>query len=186
MKKQYLKHLMRDLVIIAASVAVAVWLARLGVVEKFMAFAGGFKILASFVAGMFFTSIFTTAPAMVALAVLARDFPPLWVALIGALGAVLMDFIIFRFVRDDLSKDAASMFRVKIRRKFVRLFQHGFLKWLLVLLGGLILASPFPDELGLAILGLAKVKNRILLPLSYVMNFLGILTIVSVARLFSF
>ena len=186
MKKQYLKHLMRDLVIIAASVAVAVWLARLGVVEKFMAFAGGFKILASFVAGMFFTSIFTTAPAMVALAVLARDFPPLWVALIGALGAVLMDFIIFRFVRDDLSKDAASMFRVKIRRKFVRLFQHGFLKWLLVLLGGLILASPFPDELGLAILGLAKIKTRLLLPLSYIMNFLGILAIISLARLFSF
>ena len=80
MKKQYLKHLMRDLAIIAVSVAVAVLLARLGVVEKFMVFAGGFKILASFVAGMFFTSIFTTAPAMVALVVLARDFPPLWVA----------------------------------------------------------------------------------------------------------
>lgn len=172
--------------IIAISVAAAVFLARMGVVEKFMALAGGFKILASFVAGMFFTSIFTTAPSMVALAVLAKSFPPLWVALIGAGGATLVDFVIFRFVRDDLAKDATGMFRVKIRRKFVRLFHHGFLKWLLVLVGGLILASPFPDELGLAILGLAKVKNRILLPLSYIMNFLGILAIVSVAHLFSF
>lgn len=186
MKKQYLKHLTRDLMIIAISIAVAVWLARTGVVEKFMALAGGFKILASFVAGLFFTSIFTTVPAMVALAVLARDFPPLWVALIGATGAALVDFVIFRFIRDDLAKDAANMFRVKIRRKFLRLFHHGFLKWLLVLLGGVIIASPFPDELGLAILGLAKVKNRILLPLSYLMNFIGILGIVSVARLFSF
>mgnify|MGYP001562691076 FL=1 len=172
--------------IVAISVAVAVLLVKIGAVEKFLVLASGFKILASFVAGLFFTSIFTTAPAMVALAVLARDFPPIWVALIGASGAALMDFVIFRFVRDDLSKDATSMFRVKIRRKFVRLFHHGFLKWLLVLVGGLILASPFPDELGLAILGLAKIKNRILLPLSYIMNFLGILAIVSVAHLFSF
>lgn len=186
MKKHYLKHLMRDLVIIAISIAVAVWLARVGAVEKFMELASGFKILASFIAGLFFTSIFTTAPAMVALAVLARDFPPIWVALIGAAGAALVDFVIFRFVRDDLSKDAAGVFRVKIRRKFLHLFHHGFLKWLLVLLGGIIIASPFPDELGLAILGLAKVKNRILLPLSYIMNFIGILVIVSVARLFSF
>src|SRR3989344_3479464 len=186
MKKQYLKHLMRDLVIIAVSVAVAVFLARTGVVEKFMAFAGGFKIIASFVAGLFFTSIFTTAPAMVALAVLARDFPPIWVALVGALGASLVDFLIFRFVRDDLAKDASSIFRAKIRKKFVRLFHHGPLKWLLVLLGGAIIASPLPDELGLALLGLAKIRTRTLLPLSYIMNFIGILAIVSVARLFSF
>ena len=186
MKKQYLKHLLRDLLIIVISVTAAVWLARIGAVEKFLALTGGFKILASFVAGMFFTSIFTTAPAMVALAVLARDFPPLWVAAIGAIGAALVDFVIFRFVRDDLSKDDAGMFTVKIRRKFVRLFRHGFLKWLLVLFGGVILASPFPDELGLAVLGLAKIKNRVLLPLSYVMNFIGILAIVSVARLLSF
>ncbi|TSC67044.1 MAG: Uncharacterized protein CEO19_392 [Parcubacteria group bacterium Gr01-1014_73] len=177
---------MRDLVIIAVSIAVAVWLARLGAVEKFLALTGGFKILASFVAGLFFTSIFTTAPAMVALAVLARDFPPFWVAAIGAIGAALVDLLIFRFVRDDLAKDAAGMFTNKVRIKFIRLFRHGFLKWLLVLFGGVILASPLPDELGLAILGLAKIKNRVLLPLSYIMNFLGILTIVSVARLLSF
>ncbi|MEK7088412.1 MAG: hypothetical protein AAB952_01580 [Patescibacteria group bacterium] len=186
MKKQYLRHLLRDLLIVAVSIAAAVWLARLGAVEKFLALAGGFKILASFVAGLFFTSIFTTAPAMVALAVLARDFPPLWVAAIGAVGAALVDFLIFRFVRDDLAKDAAGMFRSKIRKKFVRLFHHGFLKWLLVLLGGVIIASPLPDELGLAILGLAKIKSRVLLPLSYIMNFIGILAIISVARLFSF
>lgn len=186
MKKHYLRHLLRDLLIIAVSIAVAVWLVRLGAVEKFLALAGGFKILASFVAGLFFTSIFTTAPAMVALAVLARDFSPFWVAAVGAVGAAAVDFLIFRFVRDDLAKDAAGIFRVKIRRKFVRLFHHGPLKWLLVLVGGMILASPLPDELGLAILGLTKIKTRLLLPLSYIMNFLGILAIVSVARLFSF
>ena len=50
-------------------------------------------------------------------------------------------------------------------------------------LGTLVIASPLPDELGVAMLGLAKTDKKSFLIISYLGNFLGILAIGGVARL---
>jgi hypothetical protein len=49
-------------------------------------------------------------------------------------------------------------------------------------LGALIIASPLPDELGLVFLGISKLKTRYFLPLSFVLNFFGILIIGLIAK----
>ena len=48
--------------------------------------------------------------------------------------------------------------------------------------GGLILASPLPDELGVAVLGFSKMRLKYFALLSFVFNFLGIAVIGLVAR----
>ncbi|HEY4478659.1 MAG TPA: hypothetical protein VI775_02350, partial [Candidatus Paceibacterota bacterium] len=50
----------------------------------------------------------------------------------------------------------------------------GFLKWLSPLIGAFIIASPLPDELGVALLGMSKIRIAVLIPLSFTMNILGI------------
>ena len=56
------------------------------------------KLIGSFVTGIFFTSIFTIAPAGLALAKIAHDTSIVTVTLLGALGATLGDFLIFILV----------------------------------------------------------------------------------------
>lgn len=178
------RRLMRNGFYLVASLIGAYLLVRAGTVENFLDSIGGLTHVGSFIAGMFFTSLFTTAPAMVVLGELSLT-TPLWiVALFGGLGAVVGDYILFLVIRQGLSKDVAYLIAhsgFKRMRKILhtKLFHH-----LLPLLGALVLASPLPDEIGLAMLGFSRVdKDRFLL-ISLAMNSFGILMIGAIARTF--
>ena len=49
-------------------------------------------------------------------------------------------------------------------------------------MGGLIIASPFPDELGIGLLGFSKMRTRWFVLLSFTFNFIGIFLIGLVAK----
>ena len=53
------------------------------------------------------------------------------------------------------------------------------IEFLVPLLGALIIASPFPDEIGLLMFGVSKLKYRELLVITYLLNTAGILLIVA-------
>lgn len=55
-------------------------------------------------------------------------------------------------------------------------------RWITFFLGALVISSPLPDELGLAMMGLSKAKMSTLIPVSLIFNSLGILAIALVAR----
>ena len=80
--------LLQDLGIIGLSVGVAVYLARTDYIPRLLATTDGFGVIGSFIAGTFFSSLFTTPAAIVALASLSRAGSPFTTALFGALGAV--------------------------------------------------------------------------------------------------
>lgn len=174
---QYGRRFARDLIIVAVSIALAVFLVRLGILREFLTRTAGFEILASFTAGIFFTSAFTIIPAGLALSEIAAAGNIFSVAFWGALGAVLGDLLIFFFIRDTFAEDLTGFLkRFKIRFT-LESFHLGFLKWMAPLLGGLIIASPLPDELGLTLMGLSKTKVAVLIPIAFCMNFLGILAL---------
>lgn len=141
--------------------------------------AKSFKIIGSFIAGIFFTTAFTTAPAIVTLGEIAKDGSVLLTALLGALGAMLGDLVIFRFVRDKLADHFVDTMKHEKWWKRVKhvTFHLKYFRWLTFLIGGLILASPFPDELGVSLLGLSKMKTKHFIPISFIFNFIGILII---------
>ncbi|MEK7546208.1 MAG: hypothetical protein AAB554_04000 [Patescibacteria group bacterium] len=172
------KHLLKDFGVIALSLLLAIALERSGLVEHLLTATPKLRVIGSFFAGMFFTSIFTTAPAIVALGEIARSGSVLATAAVGALGSVVGDMLIFSLVRDRLSehlmehlKDSEgwARFAVLIRTRSFRLAS--------LFIGGLIIASPFPDELGISLMGFSKMKMRWFVPLSYSFNFAGILII---------
>jgi len=43
--------------------------------------------------------------------------------------------------------------------------------------------SPLPDELGLAMMGLSKMKTSLFIPISFILNSLGILAIGLITKL---
>lgn len=176
------RRLEQDGVIILFSIAISFFLLKDGLVESFIASFDGFQFLAIFVAGLFFTSVFTTAPAIAVLSVIAQNNNIFLVALIGGLGAMLGDYIIFRFVKDRISDDFKYVFGFSKKKRVPHIFKTKLFHWFAPFFGALIIASPFPDEIGIAILGLSHTNNKIFLTISYIFNSLGILVIGILAR----
>lgn len=181
------KHVLLDACIITMSLAAGILLARSSFVEQTSQIFYGFVYLASFIAGLFFTSVFTTAPAMVILGELALNNSVFPVAAFGALGAMIGDLIIFYFVRSHASADLEYIVKsIKWRERFWffrgRLFKLKFLRFILPVAGALVIASPLPDEIGIAMLGLSKLKTSVVMLLSYSFNYLGVLLVGLAAR----
>jgi membrane protein DedA with SNARE-associated domain len=78
-------------------------------------------------------------------------------------------------VQDVFSGDIQAILK---DRRIVRLFRHfhfHFWKWVLPVIGALVIISPLPDEIGLTMLGLSRVRTIVMLPLTFALNFVGIL-----------
>ena len=175
-------HIAVDCVIIVVSIVVATMLVRSGAVSQFLSSLGGGSLVGSFIAGMFFTSVFTTFPAMAVLGTIAQDEPVVLVAVLGGFGAMLGDFLIFKFIRDRMVEDIGYLVGAERGRRFRHIIHLRLFRWLVPLVGALVIASPLPDELGISMLGLSKTKTWLFLPVSFVANTFGILVIGLVAR----
>ncbi|HRH26656.1 MAG TPA: hypothetical protein PLZ99_00675 [Parcubacteria group bacterium] len=170
--------LFQDFALIVFSILLAVMLVKTGVLSEILDSIGGGKYIGSFFAGIFFTSFFTTAPAIATLLEISQHNPIFTTALFGAMGAVLGDLIIFRFIRDRLGEHVAE---VVGHNSFIKtaktLFKLRYFRWFTFLLGGFLIASPLPDELGIGLLGFSRMKSKYFIPVSFVFNFIGIVLI---------
>lgn len=173
--KRIRTRLWQDFFIVALSLVAAWAIVHYQLVQTALAYTGDGIVWASLVAGMFFTSVATTAPAVVVLGELSLQGSIFVVALVGGLGAVLGDFILFSFVRDRVSQDAAYLLRGPRVQRALHIFKRPHFRRVLPIAGALIIASPLPDELGLALLGVSHINNRYFFVISYSMNVLGIL-----------
>lgn len=176
---------MQDFFFIGVSIVGAVMLSQSGLIASFVDAVSGASIVASFVAGIFFTSFFTTAPAIVTLSQVAST-TPLWiVVLFGALGAVCGDLIIFRFIRDHFIDHLQGIFKLHRSpgRRLSKILALRWTRWILFLVAGLIIASPFPDELGLGLLSMTGHKFSSFALISFMANAFGILVIGMLSRI---
>lgn len=174
--------LLQDAAFIAVSIVAAWLLAKSSFFEVILASTKEFELVGSFVAGLFFTSVFTTAPAIVVLGEISQVNGILPTAILGALGAVVGDLIIFRFIKDSLGEHLALLRSAPSPKVCVgRCLNLRMFRWLTFLVGGLIIASPLPDELGVSMLGMSRMRFALFIPLSLVFNFFGILAIGLVA-----
>lgn len=175
------ERLYRDILFVLGGVLLAIILIHAGALDALRTGFAERATLGSFLSGIFFTSIFTLAPAGIVLAELAELTSPTSVAFWGALGAMFGDTLLFLFIRDIFSEDLRTFLKHNPRFRIFSLHHFGFLRWLYPIIGALIIASPLPDEIGLALLGLTKTKLIVIVPLTFAMNFIGILAIAQIA-----
>ena len=175
-------NLLRDLSVIVLSVLIAVILGKTGILEDILASTQGARFIGSFIAGIFFVSVFTVAPATVALGEIAQSNSVILVAILGGLGALIGDLIIFRFVKDRVFQHFSYLIRISKSERLFSIFKLRLFRWVIPFMGALIIASPLPDEIGVAMLGLSKMKNSYFILLSFVLNSAGILIIGLIAK----
>ncbi|HLD01789.1 MAG TPA: hypothetical protein VJC10_02835 [Patescibacteria group bacterium] len=177
--------LVRDGVIILLSVCIAILLAKTGTIDAVLHSFNGSFALTAFLAGILFTSVFTTPIGIASFIVLGIDgYNPFVVALVGALGSLLGDSIIYRFVKIDIVDDIEFIEEKSGFKRVLHIFRKKKYRWITPFLGALIIASPLPDELGIGMLAVSKIKFKYFLIVSYVLNFFGILTLVFFGEIF--
>lgn len=164
--------------------------------------------IGSFFSGLLYTFSLTVAISTTIFYRMGKFFNPILIALIGAFGSVIGDYFIFRFVRDNLvdeiklliNNTGKKVFRTLKNSIFYQIFPFSNLalsesfekiwfkvsrsrkwKFFIGLLGCCLIASPLPDELGIAFLGSIKFDSKKFLIFSYVLNFIGIFLISSLA-----
>ena len=177
-----MKNLLKDLFFVAISVAVAVSIVQSDIVREIVVDSGDGGLVTSFVAGVFFISIFTAAPATAILAELAESSSLLVVVVMGGLGAVLGDYLLYLFLRNRLLRDASQILSKSRLHRIVALVRRRRYRRLTQLVGMFILATPLPDEPALALLGLSSISRRAFFILSFTTHAVGILVIGLIAR----
>lgn len=183
MNKKVRIQLMVDIFFVMMSIIIAIICVHAGLFESLIRSLEGWSIFGIFIAGIFFTSVFTTAPAIIILGKLALIHNPFLVAAIGGLGSIIGELLIFKWIKDRFSDDLTIMFRgMRPAQKLKKLVEIRFFRWFLFFIGGVIIASPLPDELGLVVLGLVKIDIKYFLIISYTFSGLGILIIGLIAR----
>ncbi len=141
-------------------------------------FLGKLSYLGSLILGALYASALTGGFASVAFVAIGEKNNPLVVAILGGLGAMFADFLIFRFIKIGIISEIKLLFegrfnliRTQRIKNFVglRLFRVPAL-----LFGFLVIASPLPDELGIFILASLGVRIKRSAPLFFILNASGI------------
>lgn len=181
---QILKHWrFKYLTVLFLSLIAAGFLAESDSAYKFFLQVGDYGYMGAFITGVLFVSSFTVATSTVLIALLSESVHPLTIGLIGGLGAVIGDLIIFRFIKDDLAKELSLVFG-KYGTSYVKhILKSRYVAWTLPIIGVFILASPLPDELGVGLLGFSKMKGLHFAIVCYLSNAIGIIMIASVAKI---
>lgn len=144
---------------------------------------GNLGYVGAFFAGILFVSTFTVATGAIILLVLAETLSPIEIGLIAGLGAVVGDFVIFRFVKDDLAREIKVIYNeIDGNHHLKKVLHTKYFGWTFPVIGAIIIASPLPDELGISLMGISKLKTYQFLIISLILNAVGIFLVVSASK----
>ncbi|MDP3988236.1 MAG: hypothetical protein Q8P80_03775 [Candidatus Levybacteria bacterium] len=170
----------KNLTLVFLGVAIAIILSRIDVFHQFLLHLGNFGYIGAFIAGILFVSTFTVATGAVILLILAETLSPIEIGVIAGLGAVFGDFTIFRFIKDNLTNELEDIYNhVDSSHHFVKILHSKYFSWTLPVVGAIIIASPFPDEIGVSLMRISKMKTYQFLLISFILNAIGIFLVVS-------
>lgn len=145
---------------------------------------GNFSYLTVFIAGIFFAFGFT-APFATGFFITLNPPNLLLAGIIGGLGALSADLLIFRFIcvsfEDEFNNLKKSRYAQKISSLIDKNLNQRIKIYVMYAFAGILIASPLPDEAGILLLaGLTKIKISILAILSFLLNTSGIIILLCV------
>jgi hypothetical protein len=136
-----------------------------------------------FIAGIFFAFGFT-APFSAGIFITSNPENIILAGILGGFGALIADLLIFKFIKFSFMDEFDKLRKSKHSKKIINTFRKSpFAKlesYLMYAFAGILIASPLPDEAGIIILaGLSKIKQKTLAVISFFLNTVGILVLMS-------
>jgi len=174
----------KNLTFFFLSLVFAFFVLRNETIHSYLLHLGNLGYIGAFLAGVLFVSTFTVATGAIILLVLTETLSPIEIGLIAGLGAVVGDFAIFRFVKDDLSGEIKAIYeKFDGGHHFKKVLHTKYFSWTLPVLGAVIIASPLPDEIGVSLIGISKMTTFKFLLISFLLNAIGIFLVISASTI---
>ncbi len=170
-------HTQRDIFFVTISVLAAIFIYESGLLATLFSYTKEAVFLGGLVSGFLFTSVLTIPLSIAAILEVSSHASPWMVALSGGMGALAGDLLLFSFFNGHVANDMALLTKSHKYDRLKKVFHLKIFRWVIPLVGALIIASPLPDELGLAMMGVAKTRLGVFIPISFSMNTLGIFLI---------
>jgi len=168
---------------LAISIIIAYFIFSNPAVKQWFHGLNSWGYLSAFIAGCLFTFGFTS-PLSAGLFIILNP-ENIWLAgILGGFGAMLGDLLIFKIIRFSFMDEFERLKKTKALKEIAYLMEkylgHKIKVYLMYAFAGILIASPLPDEAGIMMLaGLTKIKTKPLAVISFVMNTLGILILLS-------
>lgn len=137
-----------------------------------------------FLTGVFFAYSFTAAPATAVLLIIAKsNINFIFIAVIAGFGALIGDLLIFKFIRHSFINELELFSKEKIVL-YINGKTHPIIKkYVMIIIGFIVIASPFPDEIGIFLLAeFTFISTRLFSLLSLILNTCGILVILIIGN----
>jgi hypothetical protein len=176
------KAFIESALLVGLSFLIAFILYQLGFFHELVHGLHGYGYIGVFITGMFFVSVFTAAPATVVLLLFTETLPILPIAIVAGLGAVVGDSIILSLLSHGIEETLAIFPKETGINRIIVLLRHTKYRFLLTIIGALVVASPLPDELGLALMGVTKVRPGTVAIITFVLNTVGIYLLLMVLK----
>jgi hypothetical protein len=147
----------------------------------------------TFIAGALFSYSFSAVPAAAILLILGHEQNLYLAGFIGSLGALTSDIFIFKFSRlffkkRDIKKNdtLGTLQKINVITKFlITHFSVSFLKYLKITVAAIIIASPLPNEIGIAMLASTlNLSINSFIFISLILNLIGVFILLGLGRLF--
>lgn len=172
----------KNLTLLFISLVFAFFIGRYEPFHNFLLNLGNYGYIGAFFAGVLFVSTFGVATGTVTLLVLAESLNVFLLGIISGAGAVLGDFLLFRFVKDRLLNEVEPIYENLGGDHLNKILHTKHFRWMFPVIGAIIIASPLPDELGVSLMGISKMGNKTFLILSFILNASGIIVVLLLSR----
>lgn len=154
--------------------------------EPLQEFIKSLGYFGTFLGGIFYAYGFTSAPSTAMLLVSTEGQIIIFSALVGGLGALLSDVLIFLFIRQSFSDEIEEIENEKIvkyiAKKEKKLFGR-FYKYIMPVFAGFLIASPLPTEIGVSLMaGIRKLSIKKFMIAAYVLHTVGIFLIILLGK----
>ncbi len=169
----------KGLTLIFISIILTILLSKNDSLNQSIFNASRIPILGSFIAGILYVSASTAPFGVFLLLGLSKTLSAIEIAIVAGLGGVVADFVLFRFFKGDIVKEITPIYNKLGGQHVTKLMRHRFLRWSLPIVGAIIIASPFPDEIGISLMGISKIKTYQFVLLSLFLDIGGVFLLVS-------
>lgn len=173
----------KGLTLMFGSIILTIFLSKYDFLNEFLFRTRHIPFAGSFIAGILYVSTSTAALGILILTDLSKELSSIEIALLAGLGSAVADFAIFRFFKSDLLSEITPIYNKLGGRHITKLMHHKSFRWSLPIIGAIIIASPFPDEIGIGLMGLTKIKNYQFILLCFALDVAGVFFLVSAISL---